>query len=62
MSVETKTVTFEDVQEAINQVPCINRGGCGIAALAMARWIKKNNPNWMTYLSSWVIMTLSPSS
>lgn len=50
MSVETKTVTFEDVQEAINQVPCINQGGCGIAALAMARWIKKNNPNFMTYL------------
>lgn len=47
--VQTKT-TFEDVQAAINQVPNINQGGCGIAALAMARWIKKNNPNWMTYL------------
>lgn len=51
MSVETKSkTTFEDVQAAINQVPNINQGGCGIAALAMARWIKKNNPNWMTYL------------
>lgn len=51
MSAEVKTkTTFEDVQAAINQVPNINRGGCGIAALAMARWIKKNNPNFMTYL------------
>lgn len=51
MSVETKTkTTFADVQAAINQVPNINCGGCGIAALAMARWIKKNDSNWMTYL------------
>jgi hypothetical protein len=49
VEVQTKT-TFEDVQRAINEVPNINLGGCGIAALAMARWIKKNNSNFMTYL------------
>jgi len=50
MSVEISTVTFEDVQKSIAQVPNINWGGCGIAALAMARWIKKNKEDRMGYL------------
>lgn len=50
MSIETKTVTFEDVQKEIDRIPDINYGGCGIAALAMARWIKKYNHNRMTSL------------
>jgi hypothetical protein len=31
-----------DVMDELNGIPCINRGGCGIAALAMYRWIKLN--------------------
>ena len=52
MSTETKTVTltFKDVQKEIDQIPFINNGGCGIAALAMVRWIKKYAYDQMTYL------------
>jgi hypothetical protein len=34
--------SFEDVQEYLNGIPCINCGGCGISALVMFRWLKKN--------------------
>lgn len=33
---------FDEVRSMLNDIPNINAGGCGIAALAMARWIKKN--------------------
>jgi hypothetical protein len=43
--IKTKKVTdISDVQEALDIIPNINHGGCGIAALALARWIKKNKP------------------
>lgn len=35
--------TFEQVRQYLSDIPYINRGGCGIAALAMARWLLKNN-------------------
>jgi len=35
--------TLKDVQEFINSIPDINSGGCGVAALAMYRWLKKND-------------------
>lgn len=34
--------TLEEVREVIRNVPDINQGGCGIAALAISRWINKN--------------------
>lgn len=36
--------TLEQVQEYLRSVPFLNYGGCGIAAIAIYRWIKKNNP------------------
>jgi len=36
-----KSIT--DVQKMLNNIPNINSGGCGIASLAMYRWLKKNN-------------------
>jgi len=34
---------FEAVQEFLGNITWINAGGCGVAALAMYRWLKKNN-------------------
>lgn len=34
---------FTKVLEYLNSVDNINRGGCGIAALAIHRWLEKNN-------------------
>lgn len=39
----TKIKSFENVRQYLNTVPNIDEGGCGIAALAMARWLKKGN-------------------
>jgi len=33
---------FDDVLSFLNKIPAINNGGCGISALAMYRWLKKN--------------------
>jgi hypothetical protein len=35
--------TLTDVQNYLNNIECICEGGCGIAALAMYRWLKKND-------------------
>jgi hypothetical protein len=40
----TKYKTLDQVRSFLNDIPNINSGGCGIAALAMYRWIKKNVP------------------
>jgi hypothetical protein len=37
-----KINNFGDVQEFLSEIPHINRGGCGIASLAMFLWLKKN--------------------
>ena len=34
--------TFKDVRDYLNILPYINSGGCGVAALAMYEWLKKN--------------------
>ena len=34
---------LNEVREFLSGIPCINEGGCGIAALAMYRWLKKNH-------------------
>lgn len=36
--------TLSDVQKYLRSFKNINEGGCGIAALAMYRWILKNKP------------------
>lgn len=36
-------MSFEDVRNYLASIPNINKGGCGVAALAMYRWLKKNN-------------------
>ena len=33
---------FNKVLDILDQIPCINAGGCGISSLAMSRWLKKN--------------------
>ena len=33
--------TLKDVQQFLNNISYINAGGCGIAALAMYRWLKQ---------------------
>jgi len=38
-----KINTLKDVQRYLNSIIFINSGGCGIAALAMFKWLKKNN-------------------
>lgn len=35
--------TFTEVRRYLNAVPHINNGGCGVSALAMYRWLHKNN-------------------
>jgi hypothetical protein len=37
-----KNQTFKSVLEYLNNIDCINFGGCGISALAMYRWLKKH--------------------
>lgn len=34
--------TLNDVREFLSEIPAIDWGGCGISALAMIRWMKKN--------------------
>ena len=33
---------LESVLDVLNNIPAINQGGCGISALAIYRWCKKN--------------------
>jgi len=35
--------TIKDVQHVLQRVPKIHAGGCGVAALAISRWICKSN-------------------
>lgn len=39
-----KIKSLDEVREYLRTVPRINQGGCGVAALAMARWLEKNDP------------------
>ncbi|MCK9568118.1 hypothetical protein M0R72_04160 [Candidatus Pacearchaeota archaeon] len=34
--------TFEEVRKYLSNIPNIHFGGCGISALSMYRWLKKN--------------------
>ena len=34
--------SLKEAQEELNKIPNINRGGCAISALALYRWIMKN--------------------
>jgi hypothetical protein len=34
--------TFDEVRKFLSNIPNINFGGCGIAALSMCRWLVKN--------------------
>ncbi len=34
--------SLEEAKQFLNEIPYINRGGCGISALSLYRWIKKN--------------------
>jgi len=45
MSAETttKVTTLTEARAAIAGIPGLHQGGCGIAALALARWIKNSN-------------------
>lgn len=36
-----REMTLEQVREYLDHVPHISQGGCGVAALAMVRWLKK---------------------
>lgn len=38
-----KPKTFSEVQNFLSSINNINYGGCGIAVIAMYRWLKKNN-------------------
>jgi len=40
--IDIEIKTLEDVQCFLNNIEFINEGGCGIAMLAMYRWLKKN--------------------
>ena len=35
--------TFEEVRNYLSCIPAINQGGCGVAALAMYKWLRKQN-------------------
>lgn len=39
---QTQKHTFASVREYLDDIPYINSGGCGIAALSMYRWLLKN--------------------
>lgn len=43
---KSKLKNFEEVRRFLDAVPYINSGGCGVAALAMYRWIKTNMPEY----------------
>ena len=36
------STNLESVLDVLNNIPAINQGGCGISALAIYRWCKKN--------------------
>ena len=40
---KTKVETLNDVRRVLRDIPTINNGGCGIAALAIARWLRKSD-------------------
>lgn len=42
--------TLKDVRKFLTNIPFINYGGCGIAALAIIRWIKKNFNEDISYI------------
>ena len=35
--------TFQEVRDYLAEIPNIHRGGCGHSALAMYKWLEKNN-------------------
>jgi hypothetical protein len=35
--------TFDEVREFLSRIPSIHGGGCGIAALAIYKWLEKND-------------------
>ncbi|MFO7969745.1 MAG: hypothetical protein R6U15_06550 [Candidatus Izemoplasmatales bacterium] len=37
-----KMRTLKQVQKYLDDIPNINSGGCGVSALAMKKWLKKN--------------------
>ena len=37
-----KIKTLKQVQKFLSNIPNINRGGCGISALALYRWLENN--------------------
>jgi hypothetical protein len=45
--------TFDEVREFLSRIYSIHGGGCGVAALAMYKWLKKNNQ--LTYDFKFVI-------
>ncbi len=40
--IKTAKKTLKQVQKFLDNIPDIDRGGCGISALAMYRWLKNN--------------------
>lgn len=50
MSELLESPSFNEVRKTVNNVPQINRGGCGIAALALIRWIRKNKPEEIKHI------------
>ena len=43
--------TPEEVLEFLGTIPMINEGGCGIAAISFWRWMEKNCPKELPYIS-----------
>ena len=43
---QNRFIQFEEMREFLNSIPSINSGGCGVAALAMYRWVEKNMPDY----------------
>jgi len=39
---DKEITTFEEVRKYLSNIPNINFGGCGISALSMYRWLKKD--------------------
>lgn len=44
-------IRFESIREILNNIPNINRGGCGYSALAMYLWLKKEGYPYMRGIS-----------
>lgn len=42
VTVKSEIKTIDQARQALSKIPYINQGGCGISALALHRWIKKN--------------------